>query len=80
LPSTGALFGTYAVGYGPAGFAFDGTYIWVANNGSSNVMKLDPNTGTVLGTFSVGRGPFGVVFDGTHIWVASFGSNSVSKL
>ncbi len=56
------------------------TYLWVANNGSSNVMKLDPNTGTVLATLSVGRSPFGVAFDGAHIWVASFGTNTVSRL
>ena len=30
-PSTGAIAGTYAVGDGPGGLAFDGANIWVAN-------------------------------------------------
>jgi len=64
--------------------AFDGANIWVANNGSNNVMKLRASDGAVLGTFTVGRGPFGVALAptaaGVMVWVANFGSDTVSKL
>jgi hypothetical protein len=32
--------GTYAVGMGPTGVAFDGNHIWVPNLSSGNVSKL----------------------------------------
>jgi DNA-binding beta-propeller fold protein YncE len=64
--------------------AFDGANIWVANNGSNNVMKLRASDGAVLGTYAVGRGPFGVALAptgaGVIVWVANFGSDTVSKL
>ncbi|MGD0548686.1 MAG: DNRLRE domain-containing protein, partial [Terracidiphilus sp.] len=38
---------TYAVGRSPVGVAFDGTNIWVTNNGSGTVTKLLASTGAV---------------------------------
>jgi len=64
----------------PVGVAFDGAYIWVANNASDTVSKIDPVTGTVTATVNVGSFPEGVAFDGTNIWVANQGSASVSKI
>ncbi|MFY9571352.1 MAG: hypothetical protein WAV20_08145, partial [Blastocatellia bacterium] len=69
-----------AVGDGPAGVTFAGSYIWVANNGSNTVSKLQPGDGIVVGTFAVERSPFGVVFDGANIWVASTGTDKVSRI
>jgi YVTN family beta-propeller protein len=71
---------TYTVGSGPVGVAFDGSNIWVANQGSNTVTKLVASTGTVVGTYSVGSNPFGVAFDGTNIWVTNEGSNTVTAL
>ena len=67
---------------GPIAVAFDGTYIWVANNGGSGtVSKINPDTGTVIGDpIAVGTGPHGVAFDGTNIWVTNRASNTVSKI
>ena len=62
-PSTGAIAGTYAVGDGPGGLAFDGTNIWVANRHSNNVTKLSTK-GANLGTFAVGKRPMGLAFAG----------------
>lgn len=70
----------YAVGTHPQGICFDGTNIWVTNNGSNNVTKLTAATGSVVGTYSVGTAPVGICFDGTNIWVANSGSNNVTKL
>jgi hypothetical protein len=70
----------YAVGSHPQSLCFDGTNIWVTNNGSNNVTKLNATTGTAVGTYSVGTAPVGICYDGTYIWVANSGSNSVTKL
>ena len=77
--SDGAILGTFAVGSRPYGVAFDGTDIWVANQSSSTVTKLDPS-GTTLGTFAVGTFPSYVAFDGTDIWVTDTGNATVTKL
>ncbi len=62
---------TFAAGGGPAGVAFDGASVWVANFGSNNVMKLRASDGALLGTFAAGTGPYGRAFDGANIWVAN---------
>src|SRR6266853_443255 len=70
----------FSVGASPLGLAFDGSSIWVTNNGSANVSKVRASDGAMLGTYSVGSGPIGVAFDGSNIWVANFNSNNVTKL
>jgi len=69
---------TYPVGDGPAGLAIDGTSLWVANNGSSTVMRVDRATGAILATYTSGKGPFGITSDGRNIWVANFAGDSLS--
>jgi hypothetical protein len=46
----GASLGTYAVGYGPVGVAFDGTNVWVSGE---PITKLRASDGVSLGTFNV---------------------------
>ena len=75
----GTVLGSFPVGDGPNGIAFDGTNIWVANFFSDDVTKLT-NKGIALGTFPVGDGPAGVLYDGTNIWVANFGDDTVTKM
>jgi len=89
-PSTGAIAGTYQPGDGPggigtfkivdgaAGVLFDGTNLWVVNNGDSTLMKITPATGSIVATYATGKGPFSVAFDGAKVWVTNFASNSVS--
>ena len=69
----------FPVGSFPGALAFDGASIWVAHEGSNNVMKLRASDGTNLGTFPVGANPIGVAFDGANIWVVNSSSNTVSK-
>ena len=64
----------------PAGVAFDGINIWVANQGDNTVSKLRASDGAPLGTFTVGTFPYGIAFDGANIWVANQFSDTVSKL
>jgi DNA-binding beta-propeller fold protein YncE len=70
--SDGAVLGTFPVGTGPLGLAFDGANIWVANINSHNIMKLRASDGAVLGTFGLGTGgPSALAFDGANIWTTN---------
>lgn len=64
----------------PVGIAFDGSHIWVANNNTDDVSKIDPATNSLVATVPVGSGPYGVAFDGTHVWVTNADSNNVTKI
>ena len=80
-PSGSGLSGiTYGVGIHPYGICFDGANIWVANEGSNNVMKLKASDGSLVGTYAVGTNPDTICFDGINIWVANYGNNTVTKL
>jgi YVTN family beta-propeller protein len=61
--------------------AFDGTNIWVTNNGSGTVSKINPATNTVIATVTTpGPRPEGIAFDGTNIWVANSSLGTVSRI
>ena len=77
--SDGTNLGTFAVGSGSNGLAFDGANIWVSNSGGS-VTKLRASDGTVLETFPAEMGPYGMAFDGANMWVANVSGNAVSKM
>ncbi len=70
---------TFGVGRDPAGMAFDGTNMWVANATDNTVTELSPN-GTTIGTFDVGSDPQGIAFDGANMWVANATDNTVTEL
>jgi len=59
------------VGSEPIAVTFDGTNIWVANEGSNNVTKMLAANGSVVGTYPAGTNPDALAFDGTSIWVAN---------
>ena len=61
----------FTLGTAPYGIAFDGTNLWVANDGSNNVMKVRTNDGAIIGTFAVGTTPIAVAYDGANVWVAN---------
>src|ERR1700757_1481942 len=65
------LAASFQTGSAPAGIAFDGQNLWIANAYSNNVTKLRANDGSPLGTFAVGDWPCGVAFDGENIWVTN---------
>jgi hypothetical protein len=67
-PPTCGPLGTFSVGAGPEGIAFDGTNMWVANYGDDTVTKLSP-TGATLGTYAVPGG--NIAFDGCHMWAVN---------
>lgn len=64
----------------PYGVAFDGSDIWVSNNGSNPATELRASAGATLGTFNTGRYPCGLAFDGVNVWIANSGDGTISKL
>ncbi len=71
---------SYPVGNLPVGIAFDGTNLWVANEGAATVTKLRSADGSLVGTYPVGVKPVAIAYDGASIWVANSGSDNVSRL
>ncbi|MCU1394154.1 MAG: hypothetical protein JWM34_2582 [Ilumatobacteraceae bacterium] len=71
---------TINTGSAPAGVAFDGTDIWVVNNGGDSVTKIDPVTDTVIVTLPVTSSPYSIAFDGTFIWVSIGSNGTVDKI
>jgi len=67
--SDGTVLGTYTVGYGALGIAFDGANMWVVS-AAGTVTKLRASDGTILATYSVPDGPYGIAFDGTDMWLS----------
>jgi len=68
---------TVTVGSSLAGALFDGANIWVTDQTSVHLWKLD-SAGAILQTVTVGADPLYPVFDGANIWVPNFSSDSVS--
>ena len=70
----------YSIGSGAEFSAFDGTYVWIANQFSNTVSKLSAANGSVAGTYTVTGNPLGIAFDGRNIWVSRYASNDVVAL
>jgi YVTN family beta-propeller protein len=81
VSSGGQLLSTIAIPGSPSnpeGIAFDGHYVWVANDSDANsVTKINASTRTIVATYPVGRAPDAVAFDGRYIWVANSDSATV---
>ncbi len=61
----------------PRGILWDGSNIWVTDNGANTLLKLDAS-GSVLQTVTVGLSPEIPVFDGRNIWVPNYTDNTVT--
>src|SRR5262249_54871701 len=71
----------FPVGTNPAGIAFDGTNMWVTNNGSNDVTELNPD-GLQAGccSFPAGPTPRAIALHGTHMWVANSDEFDMTEL
>ena len=63
----------------PISLVSDGNSIWVTNNFSNSVTRLN-SSGAVVGTYKVGKGPFGIAYDGHSIWVTNYFGKSLTRL
>jgi len=68
-------------GSSPSGLAWDGSHLWMADDGTDTVYKLDPSNGSVLASFkSPGSAPRGLAWDGTHLWQSDNTTRKLYKL
>jgi len=68
-------------GQSPCGLAWDGKHLWVADDGTETIYKLDPSDGSVLSSFdSRGSQPRGLVWDGQHLWHSDNAARELYKL
>ena len=80
LDSSGAILQTVTVGLKPRHPAYDGTNIWVPNDGSSTISVVRPGSGVILQTLT-GNGlnaPQVAAFDGQRVLVTNLIGDSVS--
>ena len=80
LDSAGAILMTVTVGAAPLVPVFDGTNIWVPNNGSSTVSVVRASSGAVLTTLTGNGlgGPAFAAFDGERVLVTSVSGKAIS--
>jgi hypothetical protein len=80
LDSSGAVLQTVTVGSGPGFPVFDGSNIWVPNQGSQTVTVVRASSGSVLATLTGNGlfGPFVAAFDGQRVLVTDNSGSAVS--
>ena len=54
----------------PASVAVDKNAVWVANERSRTVSRIDPDSGQVVKTIKLGRSPSAIAVGGGRVWVA----------
>lgn len=59
----------------PGGIVFDGTNMWVTDQGDDTIKKLDVNGSIILSVPVGGNDPDFPVFDGINIWVPVYSSH-----
>lgn len=56
-------------GIAPAGLAWDGTALWVADSSTATLRRIDPETGKELSSLEApGFRPAGLAWDGARLW------------
>jgi YVTN family beta-propeller protein len=80
-PATNSFTRVEVGNEGPTSVEPVGESLWVSNQGSNNVVRLDPETGTVLATVRVGRAPawLAAAGDGTLL-VPNARSDTVTRI
>jgi hypothetical protein len=64
----------------PYGMAFDGSSVWIVNNGSNSITSVRVGLNPVFPlSVPVGTSPSGIAFDGASLWVANWGDNTICK-
>ena len=58
---------------------FDGSKIWVANNGSDSVSILRARDGSLLTEFKTERQPVDFAFDGRQMWLTHSAEDIVTR-
>lgn len=65
----------------PTGLAFDGQNLWLADNFTDKIYKINPESGKILKSFdSPGHHPEGLAWDGNCLWHIDSGERLVYRL
>jgi YVTN family beta-propeller protein len=76
----GSISAAVRVGTDPAGLAYGGGALWVANRSDGSVSRIDPETHTVIQTIDVGTAPEALTVTAGFVWVANFSDDTVSRI
>jgi YVTN family beta-propeller protein len=80
-PDTGKVRDTIDVGGKPKEMVAAGDYLWVVNETSGNVMRIDPESAEVVGKpIKVGATPVGLAFGAGSLWVSNNRSDDVTRI
>jgi peptide/nickel transport system substrate-binding protein len=77
-PTNGAIRGQVPVAGRPAGIAAAASSVWVADEATNQVARIDVHTGRTVDKVPVGVAPDGVAIGGGLVWVADSGDRTVS--
>jgi len=80
LELDGSIAAAVQVGTNPAGLAFGGGALWVANRSDGTVWRIDPRTHTVVQKLDVGWTPESLAVTTDNVWVANFASGTVTRI
>jgi YVTN family beta-propeller protein len=79
-PGSLATLARVPVGKNPDAVYADGTSIWVDNDGSASVSRIDPHTKTVTQVLRLPGAPRSMVRIGNTLWVAGFDDGVVYRV
>lgn len=70
-----------APGAGPACVAWDGEFLWLADNSTKKIYKLQPSDGSVITSFRLlVEEAKALTWDGSHLWVLDNKTKMIYKL
>ena len=79
--STTVVLSFPSPGPSPQDLAWDGNYLWCADDSTDSLYKLDPADGTVILSFPTpGPEPRGLTWDGNYLWCSDNDSVRIFKL
>lgn len=82
-PDTNTVVATIAIGDRPIGIEFDGTHLWVLDDGlPSSLSKIDISTNTIVATVGAGyvpnNGP--MLFADSYLWLFRYWNDDMYKI
>jgi peptide/nickel transport system substrate-binding protein len=79
-PATNLVVQKITVGNGPAGVAYGGGAVWIANAADGTVSRVDPTSGRVVRTIPAETGVSAITFDSGRLWVVAPAAGTVLSL
>ena len=65
----------------PTDLAWDGEYLWVAENDLDKIYQINSSTGVVIHSFNApGSEPSGLTWDGLYLWCADWNNNIIYQI